>query len=93
MWYLPLSVKNEGERVDEDKNNPVNNVYKKKSSQDGNIFTCNMFQLIKLTFIEAVKNGNVATLPGLTAKLIAKHIPKLEANIFGDLNQTQKNTR
>ena len=43
--------------------------------------------------IKDVKNGNFATYPGLTAKLIAAHLPKSEVIIFGNLDQTQKKLR
>ena len=40
--------------------------------------------------IKAENNGIFETRPGLTIKLIAAKIPKSEANIFGNLDQTQK---
>ena len=53
--------------------------------------TC--FNPVKPTFIKAVKNGKFSTWTGLKAKLIATHLPKSEATIFGNLDQTRKNTR
>ena len=53
--------------------------------------TC--FSPVKSTFIKAAKNGNFPTWPGLMIKLIAAHLQKSEATIFGLLDQTLKNTR
>ena len=48
--------------------------------------TC--FSPVKSTFIKDVNNGKFATWPGLTAKLISANLQKLEATIFGHLDQT-----
>ena len=72
----------------------MNNVFKDKNQSELASFlhaTCS--RPVKSTFINAANNGNLAIWPGLTAKLIAVHIPKLEATIFGNLYQTRKNTR
>ena len=53
--------------------------------------TC--FSPVNLTLIKAIKNLNLETWLGLTANLISKNIPKLEANNFGNLDQSPKNTR
>ena len=40
-----------------------------------------MFQPGKIDLDQGRENGNVATWPGLTATLISKHLPKLEATV------------
>ena len=84
LWYFPLAIGNEDEKVRDYKNNPVNNVYDNKIQAELPIFlhaTC--FSPIKLTLIKSVKNGNFATWPGITPKLITTHITKSEATVFG----------
>ena len=76
------------------KNNLFNNVYKNKTQAELASFlhaTC--FIPVKSTFIKALKNGIFLTWPGLMVKLIATHPPKIEATIFGNLDQMRKNTR
>ena len=50
--------------------------------------TC--FSPVESTLIKDVNNGHFATCPGLTAGLIAAHLTKSEATIFGHLDQTRK---
>ena len=78
----------------DNENNLVNNIDENETQEELASFlhpTC--FSPVKLTFIKAVKNRNFATWPGLTAKLIAVHLPKSRVTIFGNLDQTQKNNR
>ena len=92
-WHLPLPVKNEDKQVGEGKNTLVNNVDEQKTQAELETFlhsTCLI--LVESTLIKAVKHENLATCPGLTAKLISKRIPKSEATTFGNLDQTQQNT-
>ena len=52
--------------------------------------TC--FSPVKSTSIKDVKNGNFTTWPSLISKLISARPPKPEGNIFGHLDQTEKNS-
>ena len=91
LCRFPLSVENEDEQVGDKNINVVNNVYENKTQAELESFldaTC--FSSIKLTLVEDVKNGNFATLPGLTVEFVSYHLPNSEANIFGHLDQTQK---
>ena len=90
-WHFPLSVKNEDKQVGEEENNLVNNVYKQKTQSDLEMFlhtTC--FRPVKPTLIKTAKNGNMATRPDLMVNIISKHLPKLEAINFGNMDQRQK---
>ena len=93
MWYFPLSVENEDEKVGKEENNLVNNVYEQKTQAELAMFLhATFFSLVKLNLIKAVKNGNLATWTGLTAELISRYLLKSEATIFGHLYQRQENT-
>ena len=50
-----------------------------------------MFQPGQLDLDQGRKSGNVTTWPGLMAELNAKYLLKSDANIFVNLDQTQKN--
>jgi hypothetical protein len=52
-----------------------------------------MFSPTATTLLHAVKNGHLATWPGMTAENIHKHLPKSIATALGHLDQQHKNTR
>ena len=45
------------------------------------------------TWIRAINNGWFSTWPGLTAKMVAKHLPKSVPTTMGRLHMTRKNVR
>ena len=47
----------------------------------------------KSNFIQATHNENFITWPGLTSKLISKHLPLSLTNLKGRLNQDQQNIK
>ena len=51
------------------------------------------FSSIRTTFITAISNGKFSTWPGLTAELIAKHLPKSLATAKGHDKLARKNIR
>ena len=92
LWYFPLEIVNEYEQVRDYKKPLVNNVYEKKSqAQPASFLHATCFNPVKSTLTKAVKNVNFATCPWLTSELITANLPKLEANVFGNLDQTRKN--
>ena len=73
------------------KNNIVNNLYENKTQAELASFlhsTC--FSPVKSTLIKAAKNGNFETWPGLTVELISANLPKPEATVLGNFDQTRK---
>ena len=65
---------------------------KKTQAELASFLHATCFIPVKSTFIKALKNGIFLTWPGLMVKLIATHPPKIEATIFGNLDQMRKNT-
>ena len=51
------------------------------------------FSPVPATWIKAIQKGFFMSWPGLTAKAVAKHLPKSVATSKGHLDQTQKNIR
>jgi hypothetical protein len=43
------------------------------------------------TWIKAIRNGHLATWPGLTTKLVTDKLPKYIAIVKGHLNRQRKN--
>lgn len=52
-----------------------------------------LFSPVVSTLTKAIKNGHLATWPGLTVENIRKYLPKSLATAKGHLDQTRKNTR
>jgi hypothetical protein len=52
-----------------------------------------MFSPTTTTLLQAVKNGHLATWPGMTTENINKHLPKSIATALGLIDQQHKNTR
>jgi hypothetical protein len=48
---------------------------------------------VKTTLIQAIKNGNFATWPGLTTYNVNKHYESTIATAKGHMAQTRRNTR
>jgi hypothetical protein len=48
---------------------------------------------VKSTWIQATKNGNFTSWPGLTEQAVEKHLSKSTASVKGHLNQQRMNTR
>ena len=51
------------------------------------------FSPVPVTWIKAIQNGNFTSWPGLTAKAVAKHLPKSIATSKGHLDQKLNNIR
>jgi hypothetical protein len=51
------------------------------------------FSPVKSTWITAIKNGNFASLPGLTEHAVDKHLSKSTSTTKGHLNQQRQNAR
>ena len=62
-WYLPLSVEYVDEKVGDNENNIVKNVYGKKQSELATFLHETFFSPVKSTLVKAVKNGNFVTWP------------------------------
>jgi hypothetical protein len=52
-----------------------------------------LFSPVKSTLLKAIRNGHLATFPGLTVANVNKFLPKSMATSKGHLNQTRKNVR
>jgi hypothetical protein len=52
-----------------------------------------MFSPKKSALLQAVKNGNIVTFPGLTEKAINKHLKLMPATTMGQINQRRQNIR
>jgi hypothetical protein len=48
---------------------------------------------VKSTWIAAIKNGNFTSWPGLTERVVEKHLSKSSATVKGHLNHRRMNTR
>jgi hypothetical protein len=51
------------------------------------------FSPVKSTWIQAIKNSNFTSWPGLTEQAVEKHLSKSTATLKGHLNQQRMNTR
>ena len=51
------------------------------------------FSPVPSTWCKAIRRGYFATFPGLTEKLVQKHLPKSDATTKGHQNQSRKNVR
>jgi hypothetical protein len=51
------------------------------------------FSPVKYTWIAAIKNDNFTPWPGLTARVVEKHLTKSSATVNGNLNQQRMNAR
>ena len=71
----------------------ANHVYETKSKQELILFyhaAC--FSPTKRTFVEAIKRNSFASCSGLTAELVNKYLPRIEATIKGHIIQHYKGT-
>ena len=48
---------------------------------------------VKSTWIQAIKNGQYTTWPGLTTKIVEKYLEKSQATVKGHMKQTRQNIR
>ena len=70
----------------------ANNAFSKATKIDLAIYYHrSAFCPVTSTFITAINNGNLSTWPGLTAELIAKHLPKSLATEKGHAKLARKN--
>ena len=49
-----------------------------------------LFSLTKTTLLQAIRNGNLATWPGLTTNNVNKYLPEMPATVLGHLDQSRK---
>eukprot|EP00957_Ditylum_brightwellii_P140763 10722677-Ditylum_brightwellii.AAC.1 len=93
IWIIPLQQ--QYKNVPHNKIKPQqysNTVYKLKMKKEIVQYlhgAC--FSPTKLVWIKAIKQGHFATWPGLTAKMVEKHLPKTIATEKGHLQQQLKN--
>ena len=70
----------------------ANNAYETKNKQDLIMFyhpAC--FSPFKSTFIQAIKRNAFTSLPGLTAELVFKYLPKTEDTVKSHIKKIQGN--
>ena len=93
LWRVPLQNK-EPEKADNDGNQRINAMIPDKTIGDTLQFLHQaLFSPTKSTLLKAIKNGNLATWPMMTADNISKHLPQSEATSIGHMDQKRKNIR
>jgi hypothetical protein len=98
LWYLPLKqdviTQAQPRTQPQQIKHTCNNVYDLHVKQEliEYLHAC-CFSPVPSTWKKAIRRGYFTTWPGLTEKLVQKHLPKSDATTKGHLDQQRKNIR
>ena len=91
LWHLPLTNKdNTGTQTPPENHNAYKTTTKSEHMQ---YLHADVFSPVPATWIKTIQNGFFTSWTRLTAKAVAKHLPKSIANSKGHLDQKRKNIR
>ena len=80
---FPLTVDNKDDKVVDNKNNLVNNVYEKNPSRVSNLFACNMFQPCKINVGRGHKEWKIFNMDRPHGLINCCTSTKIRSELFG----------